>query len=206
MTVQNGRSTYHGLQTALTKRMSHHWQGAATYTLSGLWDALGKPLQGVPRSTPEPVTFQLAPDLNGEYSLSSSDLRHRAVFSGIWEVHGGFQVSGTHYMGLGQRAQTIYGGDLRNLGGSDTSIQRLRPNGTIVPRNAFTQPARNRTAVRLQQRISLPAKVSLDLIAEAFNVFNNTNMTINTQENNALYLKPTSGEFRTMQVGFRLMF
>mgnify|MGYP003694287821 CR=1 FL=1 len=61
----------------------------------------------VPRSTPEPVTFQLAPDLNGEYSLSSSDLRHRAVFSGIWEVHGGFQVSGTHYMGVGQRAQTI---------------------------------------------------------------------------------------------------
>lgn len=75
-----------------------------------------------------------------------------------------------------------------------------------MPRNAFTQPARNRTAVRLQQRISLPAKVSLDLIAEAFNVFNNTNTTINTQENNALYLKPTSGEFRTMQVGFRFMF
>ena len=206
MTMQNGRSTYHGLQTALTKRMSHHWQGAVTYTLSGLWDALGKPLQGVPGSTPRVVTFELAPDLNGEYGLSSSDLRHRAVMSGIWEVYGGFQVSGTHYMGLGQRAQTIYGGDLRNLGGSDTAIQRLRPNGTIVARNAFTQPARNRTAVRLQQRIALPGRVSLDLIAEAFNVFNNTNMTISTQENNALYLKPTSGEFRTMQVGFRLMF
>jgi hypothetical protein len=206
MTVQNGRSTYHGLQTAVTKRMSHHWQGAVTYTLSGLWDALGKPLQGVPGSTPQVVTFELAPDLNGEYGLSSSDLRHRAVLSGIWEVYGGFQVSATHYTAVGQRAQTIYGGDLRNLGGSDTSIQRLRPNGTIVPRNAFVQPARNRTAVRLQQRIVLPARVSLDLIAEAFNVFNNTNMTINTQENNALYLKPTSGEFRTMQVGFRVMF
>ena len=88
----------------------------------------------------------------------------------------------------------------------ESSRLSLRPNGTIVPRNAFTQPARNRTAVRLQQRLSLPGKVSLDLIAEAFNVFNNTNATINTQENNALYLKPTSGEFRTMQVGFRLMF
>jgi hypothetical protein len=118
MTVQNGRSTYHGLQTALTKRMSHHWQGAVTYTLSGLWDALGKPLQGVPGSTPQVVTFELAPDLNGEYGLSSSDLRHRAVLSGIWEVYGGFQVSATHYMGVGQRAQTIYGGDLRNLVGA----------------------------------------------------------------------------------------
>ena len=168
--------------------MSNHWQGAVTYTLSGLWDALGKP------------------DLNGEYGLSSSDLRHRAVMSGIWEVYRGFQVSGTHYMGVGQRAQTIYGGDLRNLGGSDPSIQRLRPDGTIVPRNAFVQPARNRTAIRLQQRIVLPAKVSLDLIAEAFDVFNHTNVTINTQENNALYLKPTSAEFRTVQLGFRLTF
>jgi hypothetical protein len=58
----------------------------------------------------------------------------------------------------------------------------------------------------LQQRIVLPAKVSLDLIAESFNVFNNSNVTINTQENNALYLKPTSGEFRTVQFGFRLLF
>jgi hypothetical protein len=186
--------------------MSNHWQGAVTYTLSGLWDALGKPLQGVPGGTPQVVTFDLAPDLNGEYGLSSSDLRHRAVMSGIWEVFGGFQVSATHYMGVGQRAQTIYGGDLRNLGGSDPAIQRLRPNGTIVPRNALVQPARNRTAIRLQQRIVLPARASLDLIAEAFNVFNNSNVTINTQENNALYLKPTSGEFRTVQVGFRVLF
>ena len=65
------------------KVMSNHWQGAVTYTLSGLWDALGKPLQGVPGSTPQVVTFELAPDLNGEYGLSSSDLRHRAVMSAL---------------------------------------------------------------------------------------------------------------------------
>jgi Carboxypeptidase regulatory-like domain/TonB dependent receptor len=33
MTVQNGRSTYHALQTAFTKRMSNRWQASATYTL-----------------------------------------------------------------------------------------------------------------------------------------------------------------------------
>ena len=48
MTVQNGRSSYHALQTSFTKRMSNRWQAAATYTLGGLWDALGKPYQGVP--------------------------------------------------------------------------------------------------------------------------------------------------------------
>ena len=206
MTVQNGRSTYHALQTAFTKRMSNRWQASATYTLSGLWDALGKPLQGAPRSTPVPVDFELAPDLNGEYGLSSTDLRHRAVLSGIWEVGRGFQLSGTHYTALGERAETIYGGDLRNLGSSSAPIQRLRLDGTIVPKNSFTQPARNRTNVRVQQRVPLPRAASLDLIAEAFNVFNSPNWTISTQENNALYGRRTAGLFRTMQLGFRLLF
>jgi hypothetical protein len=206
MTVQNGRSTYHALQTAFTKRMSNRWQASATYTLGGLWDALGKPLQGMPGTTPVLVDFELAPDLDGEYGLSSTDLRHRAVLSGIWEVGRGFQVSGTHYTALGERAETIYGGDLRNLGSSSTFIQRLRPDGTIVARNSFTQPARNRTNLRVQQRVTLPRQASLDLIAEAFNVFNSPNWTISTQENNALYGKRTAGQFRTMQLGFRVLF
>ena len=45
--------------------------GAGTYTLSGFWDAVGAPFQGVP-GTPQVVTFELAPDLNGECGLSSS--------------------------------------------------------------------------------------------------------------------------------------
>jgi hypothetical protein len=206
MTVQNGRSTYHALQTAFTKRMSNRWQASATYTLGGLWDALGKPLQGASGSTPVLVDFELAPDLNGEYGLSSTDLRHRAVLSGIWEVAHGFQVSGTPYTALGERAETIYGGDLRNLGQSSTFIQRLRPDGTIVPRNDFTQPVRNRTNLRVQQRVPLPRQASLDLIAEVFNVFNSPNWTISTQENNALYGKPTAGQYRTLQLGFRVLF
>jgi carboxypeptidase family protein len=206
MTVQNGRSTYHALQTAFTKRMSNRWQASATYTLGGLWDALGRPLQGVPGTTPVLVDFELAPDLDGEYGLSTTDLRHRAVLSGIWEVGRGFQMSGTHYTAIGERAETIYGGDLRNLGSSSTFIQRLRPDGTIVPRNSFTQPARNRTNLRVQQRVPLPRQASLDLIAEAFNVFNSPNWTISTQENNALYGKRTAGQFRTMQLGFRVLF
>ena len=206
MTVQNGRSTYHALQTAFTKRLSNRWQAAATYTLSGQWDALGRPLQGVPGSTPVVVPFELAADLNGEYGLSATDLRHRTVLSGIWEVRGGFQVSATHYTALGERAETIYGGDVRNLGASAAPIKRLRPDGSIVPRNSLTQPSRSRTNVRLQQRIPLPRQASIDLIAEAFNVFNRPNWTISTQENNVQYGQRISGLYRTMQLGFRLLF
>ena len=82
----------------------------------------------------------------------------------------------------------------------------MRPDGTIVPRNDFTQPARNRTNVRVQQRVPLPYRVSIDVMAEAFNVFNQENFTINAQENNAQYLKAILGENRTMQFGFRVTF
>ena len=66
--------------------MSNRWQASATYTLGGLWDALGRPLQGAGNHAGL-VDFELAPDLDGEdMRLSSTDLRHRASWSGIWEV------------------------------------------------------------------------------------------------------------------------
>ena len=37
--------------------------------------------------------------------------------------------------------------------------QRLRPDGTIVPRNDLLAPAQNRTDFRVQQRIPLGAAV-----------------------------------------------
>jgi hypothetical protein len=206
MTLQNGRSAYHGVITSFTKRMSHHWQASGTYTLAGFWNAVGAPFMGVPGSTPVEVTFPLAQDLKGEWGLAEGDQRHRVVLNGIWQVGRGFQVSGIHYASAGDRSATSYGSDLRNLGAGSVERQRLRPDGSIVARNAFTQPARNRTNVRVQQKISLPSRVSIDLMAEAFNVFNRPNWTITTQEQSPQYLKRTAGENRTMQFGFRVTF
>jgi hypothetical protein len=206
MTLQNARSAYHGVITSFTKRMSHHWQASGTYTLAGFWNAVGAPFMGVPGSTPIEVPFTLAQDLKGEWSLAEGDQRHRVVLNGIWQVGRGFQLSGIHYASAGDRTATSYGGDLRNLGAGSVERQRLRPDGTIVARNAFTQPARNRTNVRIQQKISLPSRVSVDVMAEAFNVFNRPNWTITTQEQSPQYLKRTAGENRTMQFGFRVTF
>jgi hypothetical protein len=205
MVIRGGRSSYHALQTAITKRLSNRWQGSATYTLSGLWDATPPPFSGL-----APVTFPTSPDMGGEFTLSSADMRHRAVFNGIWQVGRGLQVSSIYYLGIGERAQTIYGGDLRGIagvGGGEVLVrQRLRPNGTIVPRNSFTQPARKRFDLRLQQRIPLGSRFSLDGIAEVFNVFNSTNLTIETQESSAQFNRPILGEYRRAQLGFRLTF
>ncbi len=179
--------------------MSNRWQASATYTLSGLWDADSRPFSGL-----EPVPFATAPDMGGEWAFSESDQRHRAVFNGIWQVAGGFQVSGLLYHGSGIRDASFYGGDLRDTG-SDFSM-RLRPNGTIVPRNSFMQPAENRVDVRLQQRVPLGGGATVDLMAEAFNLFNRNNFTLQTEEGRSDFRKPIEGQYRTMQFGFRLGF
>lgn len=150
------------------------------------------------------MPFEVAPDLGGEWGFAESDQRHRAVFNGIWQVGRGFQLSGLHYWGAGNRDSSNYGGDRRGLGAGGE--QRLRPDGTIVPRNAFIHPQQNRTDIRIQQRIPLPNRVSINLIAEAFNVFNRPNWELETQESSADFGERVIAQYRTAQFGFRVTF
>jgi hypothetical protein len=199
MIPHSSRSAYHALITTFTKRMSNNWQASASYTLSGFWNAETQPFSGL-----EMVPFDVADDLGNDWSFASEDQRHRLVFNGIWAVGKGFQISGLHYFGAGIRSATSYGGDLRNTG-SDFSA-RLRPNGTIVPRNSFIQPAQNKTDIRLQQRVPLGGRVGVDLIAELFNAFNRPNWTIETEESAGDFGERVSGQYRTAQFGFRVTF
>jgi hypothetical protein len=197
--VHMSNSTGQELRTTVRKRFSHHWQGAATYSLRYFWDSEPPPFSGV-----NPVPFPTQPDLGGEWGLADSDQRHRATFSGIWEVGKGFQLSGLEYAGSGVRNATTWGTDVRDVSGNG-GTQRLRPDGTIIPRNPLLFPANYRTDLRAQQRIPLHGRLTVDAIAEIFNLFNNTNYILGTVENQvATYAKPVSGEYRTAQVGFRL--
>ncbi len=206
MTPFTGWSRYHGLQTALTKRLSNRWQGSVTYTLSGLRNADPKPLSGL-----REVEFDVAPDLGNEFTLAESDQRHRLVFNGIWQVAGGFQVSGLYFFGSGERVETFYGGDVRNTNDGGEGSQRLRPDGTIVPRNDFVGEPIHRVDMRLQQRIPL-GRVSIDGIFEIFNVLDHANFGLwDTQESSGTYLLPQFSSNlayapRTLQLGFRLNF
>jgi hypothetical protein len=200
MNVHTAKSEYQGLITGFTKRFANRWQASATYTLSWLWTSDSPPFSGL-----FPVPFKTAPDLGGEWGLSEDDQRHRAVFSGIWQVGRGFQLSGFHYLGAGIRDSSNYGSDLRNTG--STFSGRLRPNGTIVPRNSIISPAQNTTSVRAQQRIPLHRRMAIDAIAEVFNVFDRPNWTIGTEESTpSQYLKHINAQYRSAQVGFRLAF
>jgi hypothetical protein len=140
-----GWSNYHGLQTAFTKRLSNSWQASATYTLAGFWDTTSAPKVG----------FEVAPDLGGDYTLAVTDQRHRAVFNGIWQLPYDFQLSGLYFYGSGARFGRSYGADLRGVGVSGEN--RLRPDGTIVPRNEFVGKPIHRVDLRIQRRFKLGA-------------------------------------------------
>ena len=132
------------------------------------------------------------------------------MFNGIWQVAHGFQLSGLYFYGSGLRQGTSYGGDNRGLGAGGSA--RLRPNGTIVPRNNFVQDPLHRVDMRLQQRIPLGSRVSLDGMVELFNIFDRANFaSYTTQESSASYGKPNASTNlayapRTIQLGFRLTF
>jgi Carboxypeptidase regulatory-like domain/TonB dependent receptor-like, beta-barrel len=204
MNVMGGRSNSHALQTSFTKRLSNRWQASGTYMLSWLYDASAPAYSGT-----QPVPFPVAPDLGGDYSLSSSDQRQRATFNGIWQVGRGFQLSGLYFYGSGQRYNTTYGGDLRLCG---QGCDRLRPDGTIVPRNGFVGDPIHRMDLRLQQRLPLGGRVTLDGILEAYNLFNHENYgSYEVRESNASYGQPIpllslAYQPRMLQLGFRATF
>jgi hypothetical protein len=189
----DGWSNFQALETAFTKRMSHRWQASATYTLSGYKD-------GTPSPAP---SIHLVQDLGEEYGWSTTDQRHRAVFNGIWEPGFGFQVSGLYFYGSGQRYATTYGGGDRT---------RLRPDGSVVPRNNLVGLPLHRVDIRLQRRFGLGGHRSVDGLVEVFNLFNHANYGSYTlAESNASYGKPIQNtslayQPRMVQLGFRIVF
>ena len=206
--VQFGaESSRRSLEFGFQKRFRDRWQAAATYALSRLRDF---------EPQPKNVGFQLAPDFGGEWTLGAGDQRHRAVFNGIWEVGYGFQVSGLYFYGSGQRRATTYGADLRRMGAFSTD--RLRPDGSIIPRNDFVGAPIHRMDLRLQRRFNF-GRVRVDGMAELFNLFNHENYgSYVTVESNRNYGLPTATagsssslqnvayQSRSGQLGFRVTF
>ena len=207
VTPYMGRSNYHAVQTALTKRFSNNWQGSVTYTVGGLWNAVPRPLSG--RTI---VNFDVPGDLGDEYTLAETDQRHRVVFNGIWQPGFGFQASGVYFFGSGERDQILAGDVNRDVGEWAESGQRFRENGTIIPRNTFVGEPIHRVDLRLQQRIPISERLSIDGIFEVFNLFDRANFGSYTLDESARdFLQPAQNANlayapRTLQLGVRVTF
>ena len=119
-------------------------------------------------------------------------------------------MSGLYFFGSGERYETSYGGDLRDIG-ADAS-NRLRPDGSIVPRNSFAGDAVHRVDMRLQRRFRFGNRMATDGIVEVHNLFNQANYgTYITEESSPQYLNPDVNANiaygpRVVTFGFRFTF
>jgi hypothetical protein len=222
-----GYSNYHATDLTFTKRYSNRWQMTATYTLGFFKDAspardqwyLGS--DGI--AARRPIGFPLAQDMGGEYGYAGSwvaggfgqsgDQRHRAVLNGLWEIGYGVQLSGIYFYGSGERFNTITGVDRRNEGtGGMAPNLRLRANGTILPRNGIVGEPIHRVDMRVQKRLPIAGRFSIDGIVEVFNLFDHANYgSYVINEGNAQYGRPSFNgnvayQPRMMQLGFRATF
>jgi hypothetical protein len=208
-----------GLQLELTKRMSNSWQASLGYSIAAAWDyqyppvrtaagcqyALTNPSPGV-FTCDQPIT--LHPVLSYE-RYRAGDQMHRLTFNGIWQLPYDFQLSGIYLFGDNGKSTPSSGVDTRAIGSSGG---RLRANGTLIERNSFDRGAIQRVDMRVQKRVRMGSRVTLDGIFEVFNVFNRKNFNAWTlNESNANFGKPeqdASVAFapRMLQLGFRAGF
>jgi hypothetical protein len=210
----DGWSNYHGLDFTFTKRFSHRWQANATYTRAYFRDA--NPIRDqwylgtdgiVARRK---IDFPLAKDLGGEYGYAADDQRNRANANGVVDLGYGVQLSGIYFYGSGMRFATTAGTDRRQEGGSGEN--RLRADGSIVPRNNLLGRPLHRVDLRLQKGIQFSKKLKVDGMVEVYNALNHQNYgSYTTNLDNARYGQPAANaalayQPRMMQLGIKFTF
>ncbi len=179
------RSKYDGVTFDLNKRFSNNWQGRLSYTWSVVKDDRPDGTAVVP-GTFDDAKFASDPqNFATDYTYGDNDVRHRVVLSGVWSLDSyakgiqngflkalaeGWTISGIASYQTGQPYSAQVSTDLNNDGNSRND---LAP-GTR--RNQFRYPSQFSVDPRITRNIPVMGKAHLQLIAEAFNLFNRSNV------------------------------
>ncbi len=179
------RSDYNGLTLEIVKRYSNNWQARLAWTYGHVLDDRPDQTAVVPASSDDGKFAQDPLNLNGDYASGDNDVRHRIVFSGVWNLDyaggisntfmkalaSGWTLSGIVFFQTGQPYSATMGTnvDLNNDG---------NPRNDRAPgfgRNTFRLPSQFSVNPRITRHIPI-GPVDVELIAEAFNIFNNKNV------------------------------
>jgi Carboxypeptidase regulatory-like domain len=169
-----GNSIYHGLTASMNKRFSRRYQVIGSYTFS-------KTI-----SDTNDLTFDQGPqdptNTRADRSLSSFDVRHRLSLAAIFE-------SPYFYMAPIITARSGFPFDIRT--GYDVNLDTVNNDRPFaVGRNTGIGPGFFAVDLRVGRRIRLKADnpLSLELIFDAFNLFNRTNFKDVNNVTSALFL------------------
>jgi hypothetical protein len=187
-------SVYHGLTLSLQKRMSRGLYFRLAYTWAhSVDDGQDALVAG------QPATVQNSYSTKSERGPSVTDQRHRLTLAAVEEPHpfdgehgilssvfNHWKFSGVMTYGSGRPANAAVSGDPNQDG--NTGNDRLAGYG----RNAFLGPDYATMALRLGRKIKLGGHLRLELMGEAFNLFNRDNKRY-TVSDNGFY--NSSGQF-----------
>ncbi|MDQ2870407.1 MAG: TonB-dependent receptor [Acidobacteriota bacterium] len=177
-------SRYNGATLEFVKRYSSNWTARVAYTYSKVLDNKPDATAVVP-GTDDAKYAQDPFNLNGDWAPGDNDVRHRLVVSGLWAIDTGrdnpngfvrFFTSGWSVAGIvtyqtGQPYSAMINTDLNN----DQNFSNDRAPG--FARNTFRLPSVFSVDPRISKHVGI-GPVDVELIAEAFNVFNNKNVTL----------------------------
>ena len=180
----NGRSKYNGLTLDLNKRYSDNFQARIAYTYSKAKD--NRPdATIVVAGVDDGREVQDANNIGDDYSFGDSDVRNRVVLSGVWNLRyfdamqsatahallSGWSFAAIAAYQSGQPYTPIINGDFNN----DRNRSNDRAPG--FARNSLRLPSQFSIDPRLTRDIHVFANTHLQLIAEAFNITNRSNVS-----------------------------
>jgi outer membrane receptor protein involved in Fe transport len=184
----SAESEYNGLTLELVKRFSHGWQARLAYTFGKVTDTKPDATAVVPQGSDDNKYISDPLDFEADDAEGDLDARHRVVLSGVWDLGdagiqngvfrflaSGWTLSGVFIVQSGQPYSALVSGDLN--GDGNTRNDRAPE----FERNSFRLPTQVSFNPRISKRIPI-GPVSLELIGEAFNLFNRTNL-IGVQQN-----------------------
>lgn len=178
----SANSIYHGLAVQLNKRFSHKFQLLGSYTWSKVIDDNPDQYAAEPAGS-DPQVLSDSSNPRADRSAGVNDQRHRFALSGIWQlayanrlprasrmIFGGWETSGILVAQSGQPYSGYVDFDLNNDGNAATD----RTPG--LGRNTFYHTGGVTLDARLAREVQLKEHIKLQLICEAFNLFNHTNV------------------------------
>lgn len=183
-------SIYNALAVNFRKTYSRHFMVSASYTWSKVIDDSPEPVAVNPGSATDSLLLSDPSNARADRSAGVDDQRHRLVIDGIWDmefyrgrrsvlrnIFSDWEIGGILTAQTGHPYSGMVNSDLNNDGNSSNN----RTPG--LGRNTFYLPSTISLDPRVTRNIHLSERVTLQLIWEAFNVLNRSNITgVNTTQ------------------------
>ncbi len=186
----SAESSYNGFTLELKKRFGGKLQANLAYTLGKVEDTKPDQTAVVPASGDDAKFASNPGNFEADRAPGDNDQRHRLVFSGYWDLGYWRETAGVTKALLDGWSMSWIATIQSGQPYAETVTNDLNGDGNtrndIVPgsRNSHTPETIYVLDARLARRIALTKRVNLDLIAEAFNLLNSTNIAT---ERNGLY-------------------